>query len=84
MITLTQQRNGVTVTLQGDTLEEVKALLPALDELLPTAYNSGGLDISNDSISPDKCPKHHKSKVGQFGLYCPTKLANGTWCKWKE
>src|SRR3990172_2914324 len=30
-----------------------------------------------------KCPVHGKSKVGLNGnLYCPTKLEDGSWCKW--
>lgn len=29
------------------------------------------------------CPIHHKSKEGKYGLYCPSKLADGSWCQWK-
>lgn len=30
-----------------------------------------------------ECPIHHKSKEGKYGLYCPSKLADGSWCQWK-
>ncbi len=29
------------------------------------------------------CPEHHKAKRGKYGLYCPTKMADGTWCTWQ-
>lgn len=29
------------------------------------------------------CPTHHKAKKGKYGFYCPTKMADGTWCSWR-
>lgn len=29
------------------------------------------------------CPQHGKAKAGRYGLYCPTKLSEGSWCKWR-
>ncbi len=29
------------------------------------------------------CPTHHKAKSGKYGLYCPTRLADGSWCRWR-
>lgn len=34
--------------------------------------------------SQDVCPVHGKAKQGKGGLYCPTKLEDGSWCKWKQ
>jgi hypothetical protein len=29
------------------------------------------------------CPEHGRALMGKFGLYCPTKLEDDTWCKWR-
>jgi hypothetical protein len=29
-------------------------------------------------------PEHKGVKPGRSGLYCPTKLGDGTWCQWRQ
>lgn len=29
------------------------------------------------------CPEHGKALMGRWGLYCPSKLGDGSWCKWR-
>lgn len=40
---------------------------------------------AREATSPARpvCPVHHKAKEGRFGLYCPAKGVDGTWCKWR-
>ena len=36
----------------------------------------------NGSGVPE-CPKHHTSKLGKRGYFCPTMLDGGKWCEWE-
>lgn len=29
------------------------------------------------------CPEHGRALMGKYGLYCPSKLEDGSWCKWR-
>lgn len=39
---------------------------------------------NGDGAGPSVCPDHGKARERKDGsLYCPTKLADGSWCKWR-
>jgi len=72
------------VTVRGDTVEEAEALYhQMLDSLAawgPASDNGAG----ENGESGQRCPQHGKAREGKGGkLYCPTRLADGSWCKWK-
>ena len=37
-------------------------------------------ELGNDQVV---CPIHGKALLGKYGLYCPSKLEDDTWCKWR-
>jgi hypothetical protein len=52
----------------------------------PTAPPAGEFVFTGPvvSVAAGECPVHHKARAGTKGLYCPTKLPDGTWCQWKK
>jgi hypothetical protein len=37
-------------------------------------------ELANEQVV---CPEHGRALLGKYGLYCPTKLEDDTWCKWR-
>ncbi len=48
----------------------------------PRQKPQDGQQVGSDT-NEERCPIHRKAKAGQYGVYCPTKLEDGSWCKWK-
>jgi len=84
------------VTVRADSVEEAETLYHQALEALPTwgpndgASNSGQSghqthqDGADAASRANACPQHGKAREGKGGkLYCPTKLADGSWCKWR-
>ena len=38
----------------------------------------------NGQHTDQVCPTHGKARKGRWGMFCPTRLENGDFCKWKE
>ncbi len=43
-----------------------------------------GTQVAEATAGDAVCPTHHKAKQGKYGLYCPTKMADGSWCTWRS
>ena len=46
-------------------------------------FNQGDIPFEPTSEQMDVCSIHHKRRDGQYGPHCPTKLPDGSWCKWR-
>ena len=51
-------------------------LIRGPEEVPPS--NGNGRQAAN----PNACPEHGKANKGRRGLYCPSKLQDGSYCKW--
>lgn len=49
----------------------------------PQASSAPSPSVQNNNLP--QCPTHHRSKEGKDGgYYCPTKLEDNTYCKWRS
>ena len=71
------------LTVRGDSLEEAEALYhQVLDGL--SDWGPKGASENGTSESGHRCPQQGRARERKGGnLYCPTKLADGSWCKWR-
>lgn len=83
------------VTVRAETVEEAEATYRKLVENLP-AWRPDEVSANSENRHQTRqkaasapsgtnvCPEHGKAREGKGGkLYCPTKLADGSWCKWR-
>ena len=69
------------VTVRAESVQEAEALYREALEALPSW---GPTSDNGASESGQRCPQHGKAREGSGDkLYCPTKLADGSWCKWR-
>jgi len=71
------------VTVRADSVEEAEETYRRVLESLPTWGPTEDGASDNGDNPGQRCPKHRKAKMGRYGLYCPTKLQDGSWCKWR-
>ncbi|MDP2947914.1 MAG: hypothetical protein Q8P22_00030 [Chloroflexota bacterium] len=72
------------VTVRADTVEEAEETYRQLLESLSTWGPTEDGASDNGDNPGQRCPQHGKARQGKGGkLYCPTKLADGSWCKWR-
>lgn len=36
-----------------------------------------------DTDTGEQCPTHHDARRGNWGLYCPRRMPDGSWCQWQ-
>jgi hypothetical protein len=70
------------VTVRGETVEEAEALYHQMLDALP-AWGPNGASDNGASENGQRCPQHGKARQGEHGLYCPSKMPDGSWCKWR-
>ncbi len=69
--------NGQIAGLMEDRVAE-RALESGEGEPMVAPVHQGPLQDKLD----ERCPEHGKAVQGKNGLYCPTRLADGSWCSW--
>ena len=55
-------------------LERIASAVEGRASPKPSQSSFGGDD--------DQCPEHGKSMRNNRGLFCPSKLPDGSWCDW--
>ena len=70
-----------SLTVTGDDWQAVmQDVKQALAEIRPIHPPLNHRPVTNGPA----CPVHGKARQGKHGLYCPTKLEDGSWCTWKH
>ena len=71
------------VTVRADSVEEAEAVYHQVIDSL-AAWGPDGASDNGATENGQRCPQHDKAREGKGGkLYCPTRLADGSWCKWR-
>ena len=77
--------------IRGDSFEEVLSEMAQAVRRLYSCENTTPQTLQDHASQPTTsdpqalptCPIHGNARVGQYGVYCPSKNPDGSWCKWK-
>jgi hypothetical protein len=69
--------NNQIAGLIEDRTSQVTSVPVDGDTVLPPAEQGPTSDMAEE-----RCPEHGKAAQGKKGLYCPTRLPDGSWCSW--
>jgi len=78
-----QQGLDQLLCIRGDSLDEVLSLAGQAIQRISQAPGTAPQAGAPEGEKLPVCPIHGKSRVGQYGVYCPAKNADGSWCSWK-
>jgi hypothetical protein len=74
----------ITLELDTTNMSELAQAVRALQALAKSANGTAPAQPAQAQLAEAKCPTHNFARPsGKGGLYCPKKLADGTYCTWK-
>lgn len=89
-ITIVREYNGGHYTVRAASpaialalLAELERGFPGAPAPAPSAQPASSSAAQQPANGGDKCPVHQKARLGRWGVHCPAKNEDGSYCQWK-